>query len=222
MIGLVFTGGRQPDMTVALSYFGEYSLVAAADSGLDAAFSAGIEPDYIVGDMDSLSDPAMLDRFPADRVRRWPRDKDYTDTELALALLSDEGCEDIILIGGSGGRMDHFFALKALFDKKKSPSCWIGDSSILLAAGSGCRSGILSVSGLHPEEPVSVFPAGSERCRCRGKGFYWEVDGLDWDRGGYSLSNRSVSGTVRLEVSAGRFLLVLPLRSGLVFEWPES
>ncbi len=218
MRGLLFTGGVQPDMGIAAGFFGQFSFVVAADSGLCGAEAASIIPDIIVGDMDSMPDTSMLAKYPAEKIQVWPKDKDFTDTEIALRLMADKHIDEVILIGGSGGRLDHFFALKALFDEVYAPVLWIGEMSVVAVADADSHSRTIRVSGLRAEDPVSVFPARAGPFECRSGGFHWELEKLDWAGGKFSLSNRSDTGMVWLEAVSGRFLLVVPLRSGISVE----
>ena len=54
-------------------------LVLAADAGYLACRQAGITPDLLLGDFDSMDQPADFDH-----VRRVPVEKDDTDTMLAV------------------------------------------------------------------------------------------------------------------------------------------
>ena len=63
----------------------KHDYVIAADSGLHSAIDLGLRVNLVIGDMDSV-DPAVLVAAEANgvTVQRMPRDKDATDTELAL------------------------------------------------------------------------------------------------------------------------------------------
>jgi len=70
----------------------------------------GLAPDIILGDFDS-ADSALLSRY-ADcgaAVRRYPPDKDYTDTELAVSAAVEDGCRKLLIFGAFGARIDHTF-----------------------------------------------------------------------------------------------------------------
>ena len=86
-------------------------VVIAADSGLDHATALGFAVDVIVGDLDS-ADPAAVDAAVAAGtvVERHPEAKDATDLELALLAARTRGCERVVVVGGHGGRLDHFLA----------------------------------------------------------------------------------------------------------------
>ncbi len=90
-------------------------LVIAADGGANALADTGIRPSLVIGDLDSLS-AARLAQLAADGVelRRFPREKDETDLELALLHAAAMGATRIDILGALGGRWDHTFANVAM------------------------------------------------------------------------------------------------------------
>jgi len=112
---LLVIGGAGPAPGVLAAMAREAQRIVAADSGLDLCLTAGIVPDLVVGDMDSLSDPRLLDAYPPERVLRFPTDKDETDTEIGMRLLRERGYQSISIAGGGGGRLDHLMAIMGLF-----------------------------------------------------------------------------------------------------------
>ena len=82
--------------------------IIAADRGLEACMKLQIEPDYVIGDFDSL-DEQVKDAFLADRrnVTKLNPIKDDTDSEAALHLAFEKTKGDIFLLGGTGTRLDH-------------------------------------------------------------------------------------------------------------------
>ncbi|MBI4933535.1 MAG: thiamine diphosphokinase [Actinobacteria bacterium] len=87
----------------------EGAFVIAADSGLDHAVAAGIRPDALVGDLDSISAAGRMWAYAHELViDQQPTDKDLTDTELALATAAGrDGATHLLVLGGSGDRLDH-------------------------------------------------------------------------------------------------------------------
>ena len=80
-------------------------LVIAADAGYRVCQQAGIVPDLLLGDFDSMDQPD----FP--NIRRSPVEKDDTDTMLAVKTALEEGCDTVYIYGGTGGkRLDHTLA----------------------------------------------------------------------------------------------------------------
>lgn len=213
MRGLLFTGGNRPDMNSAARFFGAWDAVYAADSGIYGVLEAGLEPDYVVGDMDSLEYPEVLDSLEPRRILRAECDKDDSDTELALAHMMKKGIDDIVIVGGNGGRMDHFFALERLFCREHPPQVWIGSDTVAWLLDASGRRDTLAFTGL-AQETISVFPFGSQPHVCHAGGLLWPVDRLDWDGGAYSLSNRARNGSCHIIAESGRFLVIAPLEGG--------
>ena len=107
---VVFAGGeRVPGDLARLVPAG--ATVIAADSGLYAATENGVDVHIAIGDFDSVDD-ASLHRAEASgtKVERFPPTKDETDLELALRRATALEAEHIVVIGGHGGRTDHFIA----------------------------------------------------------------------------------------------------------------
>lgn len=87
-------------------------LILCADSGLLQAFHAGLVPHAVIGDMDSLEE-AGFDRNQLPKNILWikaPKEKDQTDTALCMDYALKQGCDEIIVVGGLGGRIDHTLA----------------------------------------------------------------------------------------------------------------
>jgi thiamine pyrophosphokinase len=208
MDGLVFTGGEGPDAefcaSLAAGLIAGGGLVAAADSGLALAEKAGVRPDWIVGDMDSLDDPSRLEKYQTGRVLRFPAGKDFTDTELALDLLWDKGCGDITVAGGGGGRLDHTLAMAALFERERAPCRWFTarEKVFLVTSGFFCAA--------KKAAAISVFPLGDGPWKARSSGLRWPLDDVTWRRGFFGISNAAETGDVEIQSLSGRFLIVMP------------
>ena len=78
---------------------GPGDFVVAADAGYLHCQRAGIVPDLVLGDFDSMDMPAD---FP--HVERVPVEKDDTDTMLAVKVGLDRGCKVFFLYGCTGGK----------------------------------------------------------------------------------------------------------------------
>ncbi|QQO08145.1 thiamine diphosphokinase [Breznakiella homolactica] len=207
MRGIVCIGGEGPPPEFLQRLAAGADLIVAADSGLMALEDAGVSAHWIVGDMDSLDDAGRLEKYPPERVLRYPEDKDYTDTELGLKLLFEQGCQETWIAGGGGGRIDHLLAIRSLFERDRAPSRWITarDDICCIENGAGLSR--------HPAPGtlVSVFPLGPGPWKARSAGLTWPLDDLPWNRGFFGISNRAERGDFSVTAEKGRFLLVLPL-----------
>lgn len=200
-IGVVITGGTAPTPGV-LQFPATGALIVAADSGLDTARRYGVKPDAIVGDMDSVSDRALLDDYPDAEVRRHDRAKDFTDTELAIDYVAERGVSRVVLVGGGGGRLDHLMSVIRLFERARRPSCWLTDRDQVVAV-----EGVLEFEA-PPDRIVSFFPVGSDPVRARTLGLRWPLDRLEWGPADFGVSNECEDVRCRVEMLSGRLLMV--------------
>jgi thiamine pyrophosphokinase len=107
---IVLSGG-DPPLAAIKPRLPTDALVIAADSGLDHARRLGLRVDVVVGDLDSV-DRQVLDvaKKTGTVVEAHPVEKDETDLELAIATAHARGAHHVTVVGGYGGRLDHFLA----------------------------------------------------------------------------------------------------------------
>ena len=92
-------------------------LAIAADAGYETAVALGERVDVLLGDFDSLAGrPEDMLRDTATEIIRVPTEKDDTDTQLAVEEAIRRGAEEIIIIGGLGGRLDHTLSTLAILE----------------------------------------------------------------------------------------------------------
>lgn len=81
-------------------------LMIAADAGYRTCLKAGVVPDVLLGDFDSMEQPRNFAN-----VLRVPVEKDDTDTMLAAQEGLRRGCGEFYFYGATGGkRLDHTLA----------------------------------------------------------------------------------------------------------------
>ena len=122
---LIITGGTIQS-EFAIKYIKEraWDYVVCADAGMRFCHSAGILPDLILGDFDSVDEESYeyFQKVCPERMERFPTHKDETDTELALLRAIDAGADAITMIGATGTRLDHVMGniqmLKLALDRK--------------------------------------------------------------------------------------------------------
>lgn len=88
-----------------------FDYVIAADRGLMYADELNISVDKILGDYDSIQ-PEILEKYrdSGKKIITFPREKDYTDTHLAIETAIEEGASEITIMGATGTRLDHTMA----------------------------------------------------------------------------------------------------------------
>ncbi len=106
---VLLAGSIEPTPALRRSLSGRR--VIAADGGIRHAATLGLCPELWVGDFDSAPGelPQSLRACSIER-QTFPRDKDRTDGELAIAAARMRGANDLLLVGALGGRSDHAFS----------------------------------------------------------------------------------------------------------------
>jgi thiamine pyrophosphokinase len=169
-------------------------LVIAADAGADLCRSAGREPDVIVGDLDSISDPTGLTPDP---------DQDSSDTDKLLTYLSENDLPSVTLIGVEGDRLDHVLA--TLYSCGRTEvEC---DLVLRTNKAKVCRAGMTIEQ--EAQGRISAIPLTQSRVTLTG--VRWPLENAVLEPNGLvSLSNHMAEPSLRLEVHEGTVVLFLP------------
>lgn len=178
--------------------------IIAADSGTDHALAAGLHPEVVIGDLDSISPEGLAWARAHAAIEAHPRHKDRTDTELALAYAAAQHPERLILLSGGGNRLDHTFAA---FGALGAPDlvgvphleCWWATQFALVLHGPSRTQRLLT-----PGSPLSLLALHGP---CRGvslTGTRWELHEAELTHlDGRGVSNEATSDVVRITVSHG-------------------
>lgn len=135
----------------------------------------GIDPDLVVGDLDSLGEIGPPERV---RVVRHPREKDRSDFEIALGEAEKLRPRLVTVYGALGGRADHEFVNLIVLAHADFPASFVEDGAeahnvfgelvlagkkgwtcTLAAAGGTCR-GVLTRGLLYPLRGEPLMPSG--------------------------------------------------------------
>ncbi len=114
---LIVTGGAEVSERLLRQQLGESEYIIAADGGVKLLLKYNVTPDLIVGDFDSAPKGEWLSVFTDVPVVTFPKEKDYTDTELAILEALKHPCETICILGGTGTRLDHTLANMMLLQR---------------------------------------------------------------------------------------------------------
>ncbi|MBC5690172.1 thiamine diphosphokinase [Mediterraneibacter sp. NSJ-55] len=110
----VIVSGGMIEEEFALSVLNseETEFIIGVDKGLDFLYEHDICPNYIVGDFDSA--PSDVVNYYKEEtnvpIREFNPVKDASDTEIALRLCMDLRRKEIVILGGTGTRIDHIWA----------------------------------------------------------------------------------------------------------------
>jgi thiamine pyrophosphokinase len=188
---------------------GAADLVIAADGGADWLDRMGLRPDRVIGDLDS-ADPALVGRL-ADAgvpVDRHPTDKDASDLELALATAVEAGADEVVVLGGLGGALDHLAANLMLLGSSlasgRRMSLAHGPTTARMLAGPA--SAVLS--GAH-ESRVTLLAVGGPADGVTTRGLRWPLADARLEMGSsLGLANEVAEPSAEVSVRAGRLLVI--------------
>jgi thiamine pyrophosphokinase len=146
-------------------------LIIAVDGGTRHAWEAGVVPQLVIGDMDSLASDER-ERLESSEVElsSFPARKDTTDLELALVRAVSEGADSILILGALGGRIDQTIANLLLLALPE-----LAEIDVRVAEGAQeaflIRQEAIIVG--QPGDTVSLIPFGGDAAGV-------SVDGLEW------------------------------------------
>tara|TARA_Y100000590_G_scaffold83433_1_gene92969 strand:- start:192 stop:809 length:618 start_codon:yes stop_codon:yes gene_type:complete len=172
------------------------ALVVAADAGADRLLKYNIVPDWIIGDLDSVSEKTIT------KLEDWTitnKDIQKTDLEKAVEYAFEKGVNEVAIMGWDGGRIDHTLAALGmafnprikLIDDRFTVHCVDKEKKI-----KGEEKTLFSLIAM-PEARVSVSGARwnlqHEKLRLGGRGIHNEIGS---------------SGEVTIECHSGNLLLI--------------
>lgn len=206
---MFISGGRPPTLEWLLDCSKDIDRIWCIDHGIDTCRQAELIPELLIGDLDSArSDSVEWAQQNNVAIERYPVDKDFTDTQLALdrAAKLDES-PYIIMTGAFGGRVDHLYA--TLFSCAQSPlKIFLADQREVIAF---VRDGE-SIRLQFDIKPLalSLLPFSNV---CKGV----SVDGVHWalDRAELyqtlpnAVSNRVENDIVNVSIERGMLAIAL-------------
>jgi len=196
--------GETPSQTLLDQFWDKVDLRIGADGGANRLLSLGLKPDFVVGDLDSLTE-ANRKQFQASQLHLIA-DQETNDVSKVLEFCHQRGIKAVHLLGMQGNRTDHFMAcLDACFGFKNLLAISLWNEAERMDLSTGRWAAVLPLG-----TTVSLIPAFGPVTEINS----W---GLDYALAGRSLcpgqppsgvSNLSVQPDVRIEFSEGTLLVV--------------
>jgi thiamine pyrophosphokinase len=200
MKAVILCDGHPPLLSQIETETGGGVLFIAADGGANSAAGLGLEPDIIIGDLDSYT---VKDSESA-RVIRDP-DQETNDLEKALNLARSESAAEVIIFGATGKRLDHTLknlsVLKQFHEAFQSILIRDRYADIFLADSPFVRS-------LPLFTPVSLYPLSGRVEGITTRGLkYPLIDGFLENGIRDGSSNLTIEKTVEIVYKKGDLLL---------------
>lgn len=206
--GLVVLNGDVIDLEKLKQIGKKSDFILCADGGVRHIIRAGLVPDLVIGDLDSIYkeylDLLMEKNIP---IEKFPVKKDKTDSELCIEYMINKGARYITIVGAIGSRIDHTLANIFLLDK-------INENGI-----SGEIVNRYNTIYLVTEEMkllnkegyfVSVVPISSQGATVTLRGFEYNLDRVRIDFAStHGVSNKIILKEGYIKVHEGKCLIVI-------------
>lgn len=198
---ILILGGEPPPPDLVRSVRHEADFLLAADSGYDAFAAAGIEPDLLIGDFDSLATPG--ERIRCRKIHA--PEETATDFEKALRQLPAD-TRRLLILGGTGRRADHFLnnLLIAAALEAELRVAFLDPQQELLRVTPSCPLQTTT----RPDQLVSIVPFR----RCEGvttSGLLWNLEDSPMNaEEQLSQSNRAAAKEIRVALRSGTAYVV--------------
>jgi len=201
MRAVIITGGAMRDYAYIRQFIQPEDTVIAADSGYHHCERLGLRPRILLGDFDSLHQlPEGIETL------RFPQEKNFTDTELAVDWARKEGFRNFLFLGATGTRLDHsltnILLLSELLDHGEAGELldehnrvWLTDREVELDAPPGA---ILSLVPL-----TTCAGVTTENLTYPLRGATLEVGQ------GRGVSNVILASPAKVRLSLGKLLVML-------------
>ena len=200
---VIITAGPMGPYEPLKELFAPDDFIICADGGLIHAEKLGLNADVLVGDLDSLGEPPQNIE-----LYRFKKEKDETDTILAIDCALEKGFRNFLILGGLRGRLDHTVAnFSALYYLYRH-----GGEGILTDADNEVR--LLLPGELHLKRRegcyVSVFPFEGVSEGVTEKGLHYTLDNATLDCGfPLGVSNQFSADEAVISVKKGTLLIIL-------------
>ncbi len=210
---LIFINGDLPNLDAARQIIGPDNLIIAADGGTRHALALGLIPSVVIGDLDSL-DSANRRVLEENRVEiiEYPKDKDETDIELALAYAIDMGCQQICLVAALGGRLDHTLGNLSLLSNESLAGLDVrindGVEEAFFIRGHAEEYKQAEIRG-RIGDVVSLIPWGNPVTGIHTKGLRWPLsDETLYSHKTRGISNELIADLAEIQIESALLLVI--------------
>jgi thiamine pyrophosphokinase len=198
---VIVADGIFPQNEIPLVYLKNAKRIICCDGSAQNLVLAGMQPDAIVGDMDSLNDE-LTNRF-ADRIYL-DENQDTNDLTKAISWCSDMGYKDIVIVGATGKREDHTLGNISLL------ADYIKSVNVIMVTDTGILRPLLKSSEItsFPGQQISIFSIDPETA-VTSNGLRYPLRRTKISNWWFATLNEALGNSFSLEFDAGRVIVYL-------------
>lgn len=201
---IIIANGKSPtNKVVDYFYKKSFNTIICADGGANSAKKIGITPDYIIGDLDSVSTRTLKYFDGKSNIIKYNRQND-TDVEKSLKFAIEKKFNEVVLFGVTGDRLDHTICNLGIVIKffNKIKISLVSERSYLKPINTS--SSIQSRIG----ETISLY-AFDKKTKITSTGLKYKLNNLALPFGvKESTSNVSTKNKIQLNVKGGIVFII--------------
>jgi thiamine pyrophosphokinase len=198
---VIVADGIFPQHEIPLGYLKNAERIICCDGSAQNLILAGLKPDAIVGDMDSLNID-LADRF-ADRIYQ-DKNQETNDLTKAVKWCSGMGYKDIVIVGATGKREDHTLGNISLLAE------YINDLNVIMVTDTGILRPLLKSSSISsfPGQQISIFSIDPET-KVTSHGLRYPLNRTKITNWWFATLNEALGDSFSLEFNPGRVIVYL-------------
>lgn len=211
---VLFCNGEIRDLSFHQKLIKDSDLLIAVDGGGKYLDDLGLMPDIALGDFDSIP-PKIIEEYQKKGTEciLFPTDKDYIDMVLGIKEAHKRGYDQILILGGFGGKRADMFLANLLAISRCDDRCDIvmkneySEARVLSAAKK------IEIKG-EIGDFVSLIPISEEVETEDSFGLKYPLKGLVFHLGETrGVSNELTEKKASLTIKSGKAVIVLQKRS---------
>ena len=201
---IILANGDKPKKSVVAFLIKRgYTTLICADGGANSALKLGLNPDFIIGDLDSIELKTKEYFAGKCRIIQMKRQND-TDVEKCLKFAISKGFSETILLGATGSRLDHSFCNLGIVLKffSKIKIRILHDNSLLEA-----HTGNVTLQTSR-DEVISIY-GFDKKTKVTSAGLKYPLNNTSLPFGEReSTSNVSLGDFVKLNIKNGKMFVI--------------
>ena len=201
---ILLANGRPPEKSVIKYLYKKgYDFLICADGGANSARKLKLSPDVIIGDLDSVEE-SVLEYYKNDALILRVKRQNDTDVEKGLKYAIKKGFDEVVLLGGTGDRLDHSYCNLGIVLKfyEKIKVRLISEQSILSVYDNFIELNTVK------NEVISIY-GFDDRTKITTKGLKYKLNNESLPFGvRESTSNVAMGKRIEIEIKNGKFFLI--------------
>lgn len=200
----IISNGELDNISFTKRILKSVDMIICADGGANHIHKLKIEPDYIIGDFDSIK-KSVLSYYKKSKKTVIISDpnQDYTDTEAAIKLAKVFKPKEIIFLCAIGNRIDHTLAnIFCLEQTKRIKSSIINSKNSIELI----ENETITINA-KKNDIISVIPLTNTK-NITYTGLKWNLKNHNTKLGWVGICNKMTKKTATITVKKGKILII--------------